>query len=243
MEGNGSPTVLLVDDCPANRHLFERLLTKDSFVALHAVNGAEAVAAARKHLPHVIIMDIMMPVMDGLEATRILRADPHTSRIPVIMVSARADQEDLNAGLAAGADEYLFKPIQAKEFRLRVHSMIRLREAQLDLEKANMSLSQQTQLLARLNEFSESALAADSLEITCRQIVETAVQLMSSRRVSLLIPEEKGNQLRFGYAVGMAESLWRTLRVPMESPIAGAEGNIEYLLYGFDPDSRSHLQA
>ncbi len=221
MEGNGPPTVLLVDDCPANRHLFERLLTRDGFVALHAANGAEAVAAAREHLPHVIIMDIMMPVMDGLEATRILRADPHTSRIPVVMVSARADQEDLNAGLAAGADEYLFKPIQAKEFRLRVHSMIRLREAQLDLEKANTSLSQQTQLLARFNEFSESALAADSLEITCRHIVETAAQLMRSRRVSLLIADEKRDQLRFGYAVGMTEGLWRSLRVPINSPIAG----------------------
>jgi response regulator RpfG family c-di-GMP phosphodiesterase len=221
MEGNGTPTILLVDDCPANRCLFERLLARDGFAAAHAVNGAEAVEAARSCPPHVIIMDIMMPVMDGLEATRTLRTDPATAHIPIIIVSARTDQEDVNAGLAAGADEYLFKPIQAKEFRLRVRSMVRLRNAQLELEQANNSLRQQTELLEKLNEFSEASLAGHSLEINCRRIVETASQLMHSRRVSLLIPDKSDGQLRFAYAVGIEEKLWRSLQVPVDSRIAG----------------------
>jgi len=221
MDGNGAPTVMLVDDCPANRCLFDKLLVKDGFVTVHAVNGKEAVEMATTQPPHVIIMDIMMPVMDGLEATRRLRADSRTARVPIIIVSAKTDKDDLTAGLAAGADEYLFKPIHSREFRLRVRSMVRLREAQLDLERANVSLSQQTCLLARLNEFSESALTANSLELNCRHIVETAAQLLNSRRVSLLIPDESGKQLCFGYAVGMARDSWRNLRVPMDSPIAG----------------------
>lgn len=221
MDGNVAPRVLLVDDCPANRRLFERLLVKDGFVTMHAVNGKEAVELATKQCPHVIIMDIMMPVMDGLEATRRLRADDRTARVPIIIVSAKTDQEDLTAGLAAGADEYLFKPIHSREFRLRVRSMVRLRAAQLDLERANATLSQQTCILERLNEFSESALSANSLELNCRHIVETAAQLLNSRRVSLLIPDETGEQLRFGYAVGMPGDSWRKLRVPIDSPIAG----------------------
>ncbi|NLE58323.1 MAG: response regulator, partial [Planctomycetes bacterium] len=211
MDGNGAPTVMLVDDCPANRCLFDKLLVKDGFVTVHAVNGKEAVEMATTQPPHVIIMDIMMPVMDGLEATRRLRADSRTARVPIIIVSAKTDKDDLTAGLAAGADEYLFKPIHSREFRLRVRSMVRLREAQLDLERANVSLSQQTCLLARLNEFSESALTANSLELNCRHIVETAAQLLNSRRVSLLIPDESGKQLCFGYAVGMARDSWRNL--------------------------------
>ncbi|MGQ9648918.1 MAG: HD domain-containing phosphohydrolase [Phycisphaerae bacterium] len=221
MEGNDAPTVLLVDDCPANRRLFERLLVKDGVVTMHAVNGQEAIELATQRVPHVIIMDIMMPVMDGLEATRRLRADPRTARIPIIIVSAKTDQEDLTVGLAAGADEYLFKPIRAREFRLRVRSMIRLREAQLDLERANASLSQQTCILAKLNEFSESALVADSIESNCRHIVETAAQLLDSRRVSVLIPDESEKYLRFGYAVGIPPDIWRNQRVPVDSPIAG----------------------
>lgn len=221
MEGNGAPLVLLVDDCPANRCLLERLLARDGMRSLHAVNGAEAIEAARTALPHVIIMDVMMPVMDGLEATRRLRSDPATASIPIIIVSAKTDPEDLTAGLVAGADEYLFKPIQAKEFRLRVRSMVRLRNAQLDLERAYAAVRRQADLLARLNEFSEAALTSHSVEVSCRLIVETAARLMNSRRVSVLIPDECQDQLRFGYAVGIEESLWRTLRVPADSPIAG----------------------
>ncbi len=221
MEGSEAPTILLVDDCPANRCLLEKLLARDGFTTIAAANGVEAIEAARTHLPHVVIMDIMMPVMDGLEATRLLRRDSQTARIPIIIVSAKTDPEDLTAGLTAGADEYLFKPIQAKEFRLRVRSMVRLREAQLDLERAYHSLRQQTDLLTKLNEFSETALAGHSLEAGCKQIVETAARLMNSRRVSLLIADADGEQLRFGYAVGIDEQLWRSLRVPLNSPIAG----------------------
>ena len=221
MDGNGRQTVLLVDDCPANRRLCEKLLEHEGFATTHATNGAEAVDLAGSILPHVIIMDVMMPVMDGLEATRALREGLLTSRIPIIILSAKAEEQDITAGLTAGADEYIVKPIRTREFRLRVRSMARLRQTQLDLERANATLYQRTQLLSRLNLFSEHVLENTNVEAICREIVEAAAEFMRSERVSLLVFEPSSQCLRFGYAIGIDEGLWRELTVPLDSPVAG----------------------
>ena len=146
-------TILVVDDSRNTRVFCEKLLQREGYCVARATNGAEAIEVAQSVVPHVIIMDVMMPVMDGLEATRELRSNPVTSRIPIIMVSGKVKEQDLTAGLAAGADEYLFKPIRPREFQLRVRSMVRLREAQLQIEQTNASLQQQTTLLAKLNQF------------------------------------------------------------------------------------------
>ncbi len=220
MSAASSKKVLSVDDCPINRQLFSRLLQKDGIEVLEAENGAECIDIAKRHHPLVIIMDVMMPVMDGYEATRILRATPETATIPIIMVSARTQEEDLAEGLLAGADEYVYKPIRPREFRLRVASMIRLREAQLDLESANTSLQSQTRLLSKLNQFCEDALVSDGLEATCRHIVETASQLTRSRRVSVLIPAPNRKELEIAYAVGIDVD-WRVVRVDLKNSIAG----------------------
>lgn len=212
--------VLAADDCPINRQLFVRLLHKDGFDVIEAVDGRDAIAKARTARPHVIIMDVMMPTMDGFEATRALREDPETSMIPIIMVSARTQEDDLAEGLSAGADEYLFKPIRPREFRLRVKSMVRLREAQLEIERTNAALHRQTRLLSLLNVFCEGVLAGTTFEDTCRRIVETASELMQSRRVSLLVPDQSGSALRIAQAIGI-QGDWENHRVPLNSTIAG----------------------
>jgi CheY-like chemotaxis protein len=105
------PTVLIVDDEPDNIELLGRRLTRRGFDVLSATSAEEGIAKAAAGRPAVILMDIKMPRVDGLEATRRLKADPATRAIPVIALTAHAMAEDRATALAAGADEYESKPV------------------------------------------------------------------------------------------------------------------------------------
>jgi CheY-like chemotaxis protein len=110
-------TVLYVEDNPANVDLVEQILARRANVMLYsAVNGLQGVALARKHIPHVILMDINLPGMSGLDALNILRQDISTRHIPVIAVSANAMSLDIINGLSAGFFRYLTKPFQLDQF-------------------------------------------------------------------------------------------------------------------------------
>jgi CheY-like chemotaxis protein len=103
--------VLIVDDEPDNIELLGRRLTRRGFVIVSATSAEEGIARAVIEQPAVILMDIKMPQMDGLEATRRLKADPATQGIPIITLTAHAMAEDRAQALAAGADEYESKPV------------------------------------------------------------------------------------------------------------------------------------
>jgi CheY-like chemotaxis protein len=109
-------TVLVVDDEEMLRILVELTLERGNYRVLTAANGQEGLERARTEQPDLILMDVTMPVLDGLDACRRLKADPATSSIPVVMLSARVQPEDRAAGLAAGADDYLMKPFRPAEF-------------------------------------------------------------------------------------------------------------------------------
>ena len=117
--------VLVVDDNADMREYLRRILARRWRVKV-APNGAAALRMARERLPDLILSDIMMPEMDGLELLRALRADPATSPVPVILLSARAGQEAAIEGLEAGADDYLIKPFSAREVEARVASHLEL---------------------------------------------------------------------------------------------------------------------
>ncbi len=215
------PTILIADDSRSDRDLCALLLRREGFEIALAQNGLEAIEVARREQPHVIIMDMMMPLMDGLEATRVLRAYRPTAHIPIIMVSANNEEEDAVAGLDAGADEYLSKPIRPRDFRFRVRSMVRLRNAHLQLQRANAELRRRTDTLAQLNQFCEAVLLDGSSEAISRKVVEMTADLLQSDRVSLLMPADKGDSLRVACALGIDPRIWPTLNIPMDSPISG----------------------
>jgi two-component system cell cycle response regulator DivK len=111
-------TLLVVDDEPTNLELI-RMAVEDAglpvrFVA--APNGQEALRQARELVPDLVLMDMKMPVLDGWEATRRLKADPLTAKIPVIALTAQAMAGDLERALAAGCDDYLTKPLDMRMF-------------------------------------------------------------------------------------------------------------------------------
>jgi CheY-like chemotaxis protein len=119
-------TVLVVEDQEDNRRILSVYLEYVGYRVVSAVNGAEGVAAAREQRPHVIVMDISMPVLDGYQALRLLRDDPELSEIPVIALTAHALSTDREAVLAAGFDSYLAKPIEPRLVAAEVRRIIAL---------------------------------------------------------------------------------------------------------------------
>jgi two-component system cell cycle response regulator len=132
--GNGKPApsyrkrILIVDDDPTSLKLLSGILQKDEYEVLKATDGKEAIKAAFKKLPDVILLDVIMPTMDGFEVTRRLKADPRTKHIPIILVTCLDGMENKLTGLEAGAEEYLSKPIKPVELLARVKSMLQLKQ-------------------------------------------------------------------------------------------------------------------
>jgi signal transduction histidine kinase len=139
--------ILVADDNADLREYFRRTLSSPEWAVEVVADGAAALAAARVHVPDVIVTDVMMRNLDGLGLLRALRADERTAAVPVIMVSARAGEEARVDGLAAGANEYLVKPFAARELLARIHTQLelaRLRRAQ-DVHRRRLhSLFEQT---------------------------------------------------------------------------------------------------
>ena len=121
-----SARILVVDDIETNRRLLEARLTAEYFDVLMAPDGPTCLDLARSEKPDVILLDIMMPGMDGFETCRRLKADPETRHIPVVMVTALDQRSDRIRGLEAGADEFLTKPVDDVALFARVRSLLRL---------------------------------------------------------------------------------------------------------------------
>jgi len=102
--------ILVADDEPALLRLMDFVLAKQGYLLLTATNGEEALDLAREHRPDLIVLDIMMPRMDGYRVAETLRADETLARIPIIMLTAKAQEEDIQRGLAVGVDRYVTKP-------------------------------------------------------------------------------------------------------------------------------------
>lgn len=141
-------TILIVDDTPLNIELLTEML-KDEYFVDAASSGEEALARIENILPDLILLDIMMPVMDGYEVCRRIKSNPHTSKIPVIFISALSDPGDEALGLELGADDYITKPIRQAIVLARIKTQLKLANYNSELEK---------QVKARTKELFESRL-------------------------------------------------------------------------------------
>jgi two-component system, cell cycle response regulator len=119
--------VLVVDDIDFNVKLLDTKLKQEYYTVFVAYNGKEALVKAKETQPDIILMDIMMPEMDGFDATKILKADPDLGHIPIIMVTALNAQEDKVKGLECGADDFLTKPINDTALFARLRSLVRMK--------------------------------------------------------------------------------------------------------------------
>lgn len=121
------PLVLVADDDADILALVTLRLRRSGYDVLQASDGEEALRLARDRKPDVAVLDVMMPRLTGLDVTRALRADAETSDIPVVLLTARVQQEDAARGLAAGADEYVTKPFSPHELTSRLESILQSR--------------------------------------------------------------------------------------------------------------------
>ena len=128
--------ILVVDDVEANRTLLASFLRRDGYQVDFAVDGRSALNVICRDHPDLVLMDVMMPGIDGFEACRALKRDPRTRLVPVVLVTALQETEDRIRGIDAGADDFLSKPFNAHELRARVRSLIRIKRYTDDLDTA-----------------------------------------------------------------------------------------------------------
>jgi twitching motility two-component system response regulator PilH len=119
-----SGAILVVDDSPTEQHVLKSMLQKAGYEVSVAANGEEGIAEAKRIRPDLILMDVVMPVLNGFQATRRLREDSETAAIPVIMVTTKDQETDKSWGLRQGAEAYLVKPVSAADLLERVRAVL-----------------------------------------------------------------------------------------------------------------------
>jgi two-component system phosphate regulon response regulator PhoB len=121
---NAMPKILIVEDDPDIRELLRFNLEKAGYNLYLAEDGEKALALTRKHAPDLILLDLMLPGVDGLEVCRTLKRDPDTEPVPIIMITAKGEELDRVVGLELGADDYIVKPFSLREILLRVRKLL-----------------------------------------------------------------------------------------------------------------------
>jgi class 3 adenylate cyclase len=159
------PLILIVDDNPANLEILQARLAVHHYEILTATDGEEALAITRERQPDLILLDMMMPRMDGLEVCRHLRGDPTLPFMPIIMVTAKVDSKDVVAGLEAGADEYLTKPVDHAALVARAKSMLRIKALHDTVLEQAVQLKEQSAQLAEWNRTLEQKVADQVAEL------------------------------------------------------------------------------
>lgn len=177
---NQQSTILIVDDEPVGRRLLEVLLAGQGYHLVSASSGPEALTHAGIHLPDLILLDLMMPGMDGFEVCRQLRADPLLCQVPVVMVTALDDRDSRLHGIEVGADDFITKPVDRDELRKRVQTIIRLdryrrllqeREQRQQAEEAIRRRNRELTLLNKVIMTAATTLDVDSiLTIACEAL-------------------------------------------------------------------------
>src|SRR5213595_1570847 len=159
------PLILVVDDVPDNVDILQMRLESQGYEVVTAGDGEAALAIIRDKLPDLVLLDIMMPKLDGIAAVKTLKADAGLPFIPVILVTARADAKDVIAGLEAGADDYLTKPVDQAALMARVRAMLRIKALHDTVQDQARRLEDQAAELAMWNQELETRVQAQLGEI------------------------------------------------------------------------------
>ncbi len=117
--------VLVIEDEPDIREVMVYNLSREGYRVLEAKDGEKGLEKARREAPDLILLDLMLPSLDGVEVCRLLRSDPLTQAVPVIMVTAKSEESDVVLGFGVGADDYVAKPFSPKELMARVGALLR----------------------------------------------------------------------------------------------------------------------
>ena len=156
--------ILVVDDVPQNRRLLEAVLSPLGHVVSSAASGREALDLIAAEPPDLVLLDILMPEMDGYEVCRSLRADPTTQMLPIVMLTSSGDQDKVRS-IEAGADDFIARPLDQQELVARVRSLLRIKQYHDTVQAQAAELQAQAAELAELNRTLESRVQAQVHEL------------------------------------------------------------------------------
>ncbi len=186
------PLILIVDDNPANVEILQMRLMANNYEIITATDGEIGLAVAREKLPDLILLDIMMPKIDGLEVCRLLKNDPELPFMPIIMVTAKADSKDIIAGLEAGSDEYLTKPVDQGALVARVKSMLRIKDLHDRVKNQTIQLEKQADQLKTWNASLEGRVEK---QVEVLQRTRRLKRFLSPQLAELIISADKSDLL------------------------------------------------
>ena len=241
-------TALLVEDEDGLRKLLAVHLRSAGFRVIEAEEGGRAIELAGREGPDLIIMDIGLPGMDGIAATRAIKADPACQDIPIIMLTARSRSEDVVRGLEAGAQEYLAKPFDMAELMARVQTVRRLAAARKQLDYLNSQLEAEvgvkTLRLQVLYDFMRELNGAQTKERVADLVVRSVERMTGARRISLFLTDTNSEHLVCERAVGLDPKVVDAMRVEAVNGITGqvfrTATAIAARAYGRRNDARSY---
>jgi two-component system sensor histidine kinase/response regulator len=178
-------TILIVDDNKKNLQVLGNILSENNYRVAMAINGTKALELVPKLQPDIILLDVMMPGMDGFEVCKILKGEPKTCEIPVIFLTAKVDLDDIVTGFNTGGVDYITKPFKKEELLVRINTQITMLEHRRKIE-------QQTNELKELNEFKDRILEAIGLGFketlfNLKNLPETAEKIKQNCSIDLLI--------------------------------------------------------
>ncbi len=149
------PKILIIDDDPANIRLLELILKNENFNIISALNGEYGIHLAKEENPNIIILDIMMPKMDGYQVCKKLKKAPDTKNIPVFFITAKTDSEGVVKGFKLGAADYITRPFNRLELLTRIKTQLTLKKSQdivLELERQNSIMAMGTTTNHEINQ-------------------------------------------------------------------------------------------
>ncbi|MEA2655580.1 MAG: adenylate cyclase, partial [Chloroflexota bacterium] len=159
------PRILVVDDNPTNLEILRVRLNAQGYEVVTAVDGEDALTRARELEPDLVLLDVMMPKLDGISVLKLLKQDTKLRFVPVILVTAKADTRDIVQGLEAGGDDYLTKPYEQAALVARVRSLLRVKELHDTVLQQASQLKEQTEQLSSWNRLLEERVATQLAEI------------------------------------------------------------------------------
>ena len=184
-DAESSTRILVVDDVADNVDILDARLSSRGYEVVTATNGEEALQRVRDSLPHLILLDVMMPGMDGREVARRIKDDDGLPFIPIILVTALSEADDVVQGLESGADDYISKPYNFRELEARVRAMLRIKALQDELDQKNRELELANRRLKKLS------------------ITDGLTELFNHRHVHQLLHEEFERSARTGESIAV----------------------------------------
>ena len=199
--------VLIVDDQPLTRELMTLVIHAQGHKTLVATNGEEALAIAASRPLDLVILDVVMPGMDGFEVARRLRAEERTLNVPIIIVSMLEDKESRINGLAAGADDFLTRPVDRVELKVRVQNLLRLKRFQDELAGQNAVLERRVELRTAELERSNRETIHTLIRAAAHRDDESGAHVKRMGLYATLLAQRMGMDAQFCATIGFSSQL------------------------------------